>query len=59
MKKSRLEELCINAIEWAVNHSENITHDLVRGMGITSDELEEIGYDRDNFESLHDVLDKD
>jgi hypothetical protein len=55
MTKTRLEDLCIAAIEWATEHSEDISHDLIRGMGITSDELEAIGYEKENFPSLHDA----
>ena len=49
----RYEELLINAIEWAVNVSEQLTEDLIRAMGITSDELSAIGYDKDNFPAMH------
>lgn len=39
MKAGRNEQLIINAIEWAINVSEQATCDLIRGMEITSDEL--------------------
>ena len=45
--------LLINAIEWAVNVSEQLTEDLIRATGITSDELSAIGYDKDNFPAMH------
>lgn len=51
--ESRKEELLINALEWAVNVSEQATHDLIRATGITSEELSEIGYDKENFPQMH------
>lgn len=53
MNEGRLEELLINAIEHAVMVSEQYTHDLVKAIGITSDELDKIGYDKTNFPSMH------
>lgn len=50
---NRYETLLINAIEWAVNVSEQHTKDIIRAMGITSDELSAIGYDKDNFPAMH------
>ena len=50
---ARLEELTINAIEWAINVSEQATHDILSSMGITSEELEIIGYDKENFPDMH------
>ena len=50
---NRYETLLINAIEWAVNISEQHTKDIIRAMGITSDELSAIGYDEDNFSVMH------
>ena len=42
-----------NAIEWAIEVSDDTTHDLLRGMGVTSDELEELGYEKENFTEMH------
>ena len=53
VSSQRLEEIVTNALEWAIEVDEQIANDLVRGMGITSDELDAIGYDVDNFSSLH------
>lgn len=50
---NRYETLLINAIEWAINISEQNTRDMIRAMGITSDELSAIGYDEDNFPMMH------
>lgn len=51
--KNRYEDLLINALEWAINVSKQQTHDLIRAMGITSDELSSIGYDSANFPEMH------
>ena len=56
MKQERLEELLINTIEWAINVSEQITHDLLRASGIASEELTAIGYDKDNFPKMHEWI---
>lgn len=53
ISSERLEELVIQALEWSIECSEQITHDLIGGMSITSDELELIGYDKENFPSMH------
>lgn len=53
MENERLETLLINAIEHAIDVSEQYTHDIIRAIGITSDELESIGYDKENFPMLH------
>ena len=53
MTAERTEELLINSIEWAVNISEQATHDIIRAIGITSDELDAIGYDKENFSNMH------
>ena len=53
ISSERLEELVINALEWAIEVGEDTTYNLIRGMGITSDELEAIGYDEENFKSMH------
>ena len=50
---NRYEALLINATEWAVNISEQHTKDIIRAMGITSDELSAIGYDKGNFPEMH------
>lgn len=51
----RLEEIAINALEWAIEVGEQTTTDLIRAMGITSDELDAIGYDKENFPSMHET----
>lgn len=56
---SRKDELLINAIEWAIYVSEQVTHDLIRAMGITSDELSELGYDSINFAEMHEWTKED
>lgn len=53
MDKNRIEILLINAIEWAVNVSEQSTHDILRAIGITNDELTAIGYDEENYPKMH------
>lgn len=53
MDESRLIHLVLNAIEWAIEVSDDTTHDLLRGMGVTSDELEELGYEKENFPEMH------
>lgn len=50
---NRLTEMLINAIEWGSDVSETVTHDLIRAIGITSDELETIGYDKQEFPLMH------
>lgn len=55
MTKERLENLLISAFEDAVNESEDATVNLIRATGITSSELEEIGYEKSNFVWMHDV----
>ena len=51
--EKRMENLLIDAISWAEDTSGQITHDLLRGMGITSDELEYLGYDKETFPEMH------
>ena len=53
MKHKRYEELLINAFEWAINVSETTTKDLIRATGVISSELEELGYDKENFPEMH------
>lgn len=53
MTKARLEELLINIFEDAIDSSEEKTKELVSHSGITSKELESIGYERDNFPEMH------
>ena len=53
MDEARLMHLVLNAIEWAIEVSDDTTHDLLRGMGVTSDELEELGYEKENFTEMH------
>lgn len=55
VKSERLEECVINALEWAIEVSEQTTFDLIRAMGITSDELDAIGYEKENFQKMHDA----
>ena len=50
---NRYEILITNALEWAINVSEQHTKDLIRAMGITSEELSTIGYGEDNFPKMH------
>ena len=50
---ARMEDLVINALEWAIEVGKQATEDLIHGMGITSAELEEIGYDKENFPEMH------
>lgn len=50
---NRYEELIINALEWAINESESTTRNLIRGMGITPEELDAVGYDETNFPDMH------
>ncbi len=52
---NRLIEILINAIEWGSNVSETVAYDLIRAIGITSDELETIGYDKQEFPLMHDA----
>ena len=49
----RLMHMVLDAIEWAIEVSDDTTHDLLRGMGITSDELEELGYEKEEFPEMH------
>ena len=58
MNNNRLEELLINVFEWAINVSEQLSLDMVKASGITSDELNDIGYEKENFPSLHSIIDK-
>jgi len=53
VSSERLEECVINAIEWGLEVSEQVACDLVGGMGITSDELDALGYDENEFPNLH------
>lgn len=53
MNNTRLKQILINTIEWAIEVSEDTTHDLLHGMGITSEELEEIGYKKEVFPIMH------
>lgn len=58
MNNERLEELLINAFEFMINKSEQDTVDLIVATGITSEELNEIGYDEDNFKSMHEACEE-
>ena len=49
ISSSRAVELIINAIEWAIEVSEDTTRDVLRAMGITEQELKQIGYDGEDF----------
>ena len=55
MTKERTEELLINAFEGAINDSTRATIDLINVTGITSEELEELGYEKENFPDLHEM----
>lgn len=55
MTKERIEELLINAFEGAINDSTRATIDLINVTGITSEELEELGYEKENFPDLHEM----
>ena len=55
MDDKRLEELVINALEWAIEVSKQTTRDLIVSMGITPEELYTIGYDKENFASMHEL----
>ncbi|MBO4847053.1 MAG: hypothetical protein J5525_12285 [Lachnospiraceae bacterium] len=55
MDKTRSEEIIINALEWAINVSKQVTHDLIRGMGITSEELSNIGYEKESCSDMHEA----
>ena len=46
MDKKRLEELLIKALEWTSNCSEQMTKDMISAIGITNNELDEIGYEQ-------------
>ena len=56
MSKDRLLDLCNNTIVWADEHSRDLASDLIKGMGITSDELLELGFDKKNFSYLHEAV---
>ena len=56
MDDKRLEELVINALEWAIEVSEQTTRDLIVSMGITPEELDAIGYDKENFAPMHEMI---
>lgn len=53
ISNERMEELIINALEWAITCGEQTTHDLIHGMSITSEELDNIGYEKENFSRMH------
>lgn len=53
MNNGRMEELLINALEWVIEIGDDATHDLIHNMNISSDELEEIGYEKENFPKMH------
>ena len=53
-QKRRYEELLINALERAIDDSsEDATKRMIRAMKITPEELDMIGYDADNFPTMH------
>ena len=56
VSRDRLEDMLIDAFEWAINVSEQVTEDLIRATGITSEELTSIGYDRENFPKMHECI---
>ena len=45
--------LLIDVIGWANDVSGQVAHDMLHGMGITSEELDALGYDEINFPNLH------
>lgn len=49
---ARLEEIIVNAMNWGLDHGETITRGLVRGSGITADELDKLGYGSDGFTAM-------
>ena len=51
----RLESLLISAFDWASEISDTAIHDIIRATGITSVELEAIGYEEENFPELHEA----
>ena len=55
ISSARLEEIVINAFEWAAEVSDQTICDLIRATGITSDELDAIGYDEENHPSMHKI----
>lgn len=56
MDKERLEELLIKALEWTIDCSEQATRDLIVAIGITCEELNDIGYDEDNFPEMYEYV---
>ena len=59
MENERLTDLLIQAFEYAINKSEQATEYLVIATGITDKELNELGYDEENFPSMHAVAEMD
>lgn len=58
ISNDRLLNMLINAFDWAFEVSEDAVHDLIRATGITSEELEDIGYERESFESMHQAVEE-
>lgn len=52
LDKSRLEELINAAIEWATNVSEQTTEDMINTIGISMEELRELGWNEDSLKIL-------
>lgn len=59
VNKDRLETMLIAAIEHAVECSEQHTHDLLKAIGISSEELEAICYDKENYPKMHEWIAED
>lgn len=55
MSADRKEDIVNAAIEWAINVSEQVTRDLIRGMGITRNELIELGWEKDSLNFIDEV----
>lgn len=53
IKEDRLENLLIKCFEWSIEVGGQHTEDLIRATGITSKELDAIGYPKDEFPELH------
>lgn len=53
MEPGRLKEMLIAALGHAIEVSEQATADLIRAIGITDEELDELGYDEKNFPAMH------
>lgn len=59
MEKERIEELLVKAFEHSIEVSKQATHNLINATKITSNELEEIGYEKENFPEMHEWAKKE